>query len=131
ATKLPPQSVACALQALHLLDVDVDSLPVEQLLTNLVVPGRFQHICIEGKDLIIDVAHNPAASERLAQMIKATFGGRRIIGIFAVMEDKDITGVVKPLKEIVDLWILPELTGVNRAAKPQHLQTLLYNATLA
>jgi dihydrofolate synthase/folylpolyglutamate synthase len=54
---------------------------------------------------LIDVAHNPAAAQVLAQTLAAMQIDGEIIAIVGLLDDKDVEGVVGPLLAHVDRWI--------------------------
>lgn len=122
-----PASTACALQALTLLGIKPDQSSLEKL-GSMIIPGRYQRLDYRGKSLLLDVAHNPAAAERLAAMIRREQPSGCVIAVFAVMADKDAEGIVTPMKDLVRFWVLPQLANSTRALKPESLETLLYNA---
>lgn len=76
-------------------------------------PGRLQ---VLNRDplVILDVGHNPAALRAVLSEVKQLWKPRRIISIFAVMGNKDVSSMVKLLKENTELGILVPLT-VERA----------------
>ena len=71
-------------------------------LGNLQIPGRMQSV---GENWLLDVAHNPAASNALADALRA----RKVAGstsvILGMLDDKDVEGFVAPLSGYVDQWI--------------------------
>jgi len=59
--------------------------------------GRFELIELDnGKQLLLDGAHNPAGAEALSDAL-AEYAGRRIILLLGVMGDKDLNGLLTPL----------------------------------
>lgn len=84
-------------------------------------PGRLE-IIHDDPPILIDGAHNPAASEVLARTLKVTFlkRYRRIILILGIMADKDIAGILKPLLPIAQALILTR-PCYPRAASPEIL----------
>ncbi len=68
------------------------------------VLGRMQQIEDDHRWLL-DVAHNPAAAEALAQVLRDRPIGGRTIGLIAMLDDKDVDGVIAPLLDVVDRWI--------------------------
>ena len=54
---------------------------------------------------LLDVAHNPAAAEALALVLRDWPSGGRTIGLIAMLDDKDVDGVISPLLDVVDRWI--------------------------
>lgn len=63
---LPWPSVAAAVQTAYLLKGDISDKAVRKGLDCAELPGRFQCINSCGIDIVLDVAHNPAAAEHLA-----------------------------------------------------------------
>jgi dihydrofolate synthase/folylpolyglutamate synthase len=57
--RLPLPSVAAALQAVALLGISIGRQTLVQVLRRVSLPGRFQRFLLQGRELILDVAHNP------------------------------------------------------------------------
>lgn len=124
---LPSPSVACAVQALLTLGEPVSGAVLRQVLPRLQLAGRFQRASCRGRNLVFDVAHNPAAALLLAANLARTFPQRRIVAVFAVLADKDIAGIVAPLSELIECWHIGDLIDVPRAAKTAKVAAVLYN----
>jgi dihydrofolate synthase/folylpolyglutamate synthase len=62
-------------------------------------------VIADGIEWLFDVAHNPAAARQLASILAAGERGGRTIALLAMLDDKDIEGVVAALDEHVDLWV--------------------------
>jgi len=113
---------------LAVLDALRDKLPVSMEavrrgLTEVTLAGRFQ--LIPGRpQLILDVGHNPHAAQSLASNLAALPPCRHNYAVFAMLNDKDITGVVEALADYVDTWLL---AGINapRGAKAVELKQVL------
>ena len=76
--------------------------------------GRFE--VVQGNpEWILDVAHNPAASEVLAGNLRDRPRSGRTLAIVGILADKDAAGVVRPLLPEVDIWIATSLPGVRGA----------------
>jgi dihydrofolate synthase/folylpolyglutamate synthase len=104
-----------------------ESLPVQladikQALASVNLPGRFEVIPGE-PTLILDVAHNPAASTVLANNLKARNKNGKTVAIFSALNDKDISGTIAPLLPLIDHWYLAPLHGVERACSAKTLKT--------
>jgi dihydrofolate synthase/folylpolyglutamate synthase len=106
-------SVLATLRAMkHLLPIDVNH--INQGLTTVSLAGRFQKFVQESSHqrlVIFDVAHNPHAAIALAENLRKTPCIGRTVGIFAMLVDKDIAGVVDAVKEQIDVW---HLAGINQ-----------------
>jgi len=96
--------------ALAALDSLKEKLPVNMEavrrgLVEVTLPGRFQ--MVPGKPmLILDVAHNPHAARSLVQNLASLPPCPRTFAVFAMLKDKDIAGVVRALKDSVDVWLV-------------------------
>lgn len=111
---LPSDSVAVAIQALQLLDLAIAE-DAYQVLAKVVLSGRFQQAQAEGKVVILDVAHNPAAAGLLAENLAGQPCSGRTLALTAVMADKDIAGLIEPLRTHVDAWFVANLKNNPRA----------------
>lgn len=70
-------------------------------------PGRLQ--LIKGSpDLLLDGAHNPAGAKVLALALESGFSSRPLIGLVAVLAEKDVLGVLSELKQSFSKLILTE-----------------------
>jgi dihydrofolate synthase/folylpolyglutamate synthase len=118
-------NAATVLQALQFVDLPVREASVHQGLALVSVPGRCQHLVINGVDIILDVAHNPAAVVTLREhLLKYPVTGRSL-AVFAVMADKAIAEMVAILKPCFDNWVLARLAGNTRAARVEDVTELL------
>ncbi|WP_295800282.1 bifunctional tetrahydrofolate synthase/dihydrofolate synthase [uncultured Microbulbifer sp.] len=113
---LPPPSVAAAITALALAGELPGAEEICEILESLHMPGRCQQLRWRERDLLLDVGHNPAAAEYLAQWLRAHPVAGRTLALMAAMGDKDIAGLVAPLSELVDHWYPALLPGNERAA---------------
>ncbi|MFO1321654.1 MAG: bifunctional tetrahydrofolate synthase/dihydrofolate synthase [Burkholderiales bacterium] len=111
--------------ALTILDTLKACLPlssgaVREGLLTVELPGRFQ--VLPGVPvMILDVAHNPHAAEKLSQALGAMKCTGRTHAVFGMLRDKDIAGVAGAVKAHVDRWYLGPLEGPRGA----DAQTLL------
>ncbi len=112
---LPMPSVAAALQAFALLGgAWPEDLPA--VLSELSLTGRSQTFLWQGAQLLLDVAHNPAAAEMLAERIRAICPKGRVHSVVAVMADKDRQGIFQPLVSQVHQWYVSGIPYVSRAS---------------
>lgn len=118
--QLPLPSVAAAIQAFILLGGSLSPNRMAEVMTDLRLPGRYQRLRYRDRDLILDVAHNPAAARYLAQKLQG-LAGSRIIAVMAVMEDKDYPAILEILGPLVQQWFFCDLAGMPRAAKATEL----------
>ena len=63
-------------------------------------PGRLE-VLRRSPTVIVDAAHNPAGMAVLAEALTESFNFARLIGVLAVSEDKDVTGVLAELEPVL------------------------------
>ncbi|MGS2723288.1 bifunctional folylpolyglutamate synthase/dihydrofolate synthase [Porticoccus sp. GXU_MW_L64] len=122
---LPYPSAACAVKAAQLLGVELTTNQLAEQLPQSNPPGRFQRIALGDRQLILDVAHNPAAAQLLAQRLPKDGSCQAVL---AMMADKDLPAVIAPFDGLMEQWFLPTLADNPRAAQPSDLCQLLYNS---
>jgi len=96
--------------ALAALDALKDRLPVSMQavrrgLVEVMLSGRFQ-VLPGSPQIILDVAHNPHAAGSLAENLASLPSGHKTFAVFAMLKDKDRQGVVRALKDQVDVWLV-------------------------
>ena len=110
-------NAACVLTTIqslqHLLPVQVDA--IETGLKTVKLAGRFQSWS-NNPDIILDVAHNPHAAKSLAINLKQSRHQGKTIAVFAMLADKDITGVIQALSSEIDAWYVATIDNVRGAA---------------
>lgn len=124
------KSASAALLACNLL---ADDLPVAKehylkAMATIFIPGRLQL----QKDLVstlYDVSHNPQSAKLLADTIKQMDVKGKVHAVFAVLKDKDIFGLIFPLKDCVDRWYPAQLDN-KRAASSDLILTSFKDAEL-
>lgn len=115
------QSAAAALMAVTLLQ---DRLPVamssmQNAMKNLAVSGRLE--LLKGDiNVLLDVSHNPQAAQLLANYVQQ-IPAKQVHAVFSALEDKEVTGLITPLKDCVDHWY-PAQLNTRRAASIEFLQ---------
>src|SRR4029079_15723322 len=65
-------------------------------------PGRLEMI---GDDVLLDCAHNPEGAEALAAALPELVRGRPIALVIAVVADKDLGGLLRPLLPLVSVVV--------------------------
>jgi endonuclease-3 len=60
-------------------------------------PARLQ-VIRTGPYVVLDTTHNPGGAITLARYIEQQFAKKRPVGVFGVLEDKDVKGIVKELE---------------------------------
>lgn len=129
--KLPLPSVAAALQVARLLGLDLQGLDAFKRVAALSVPGRFQILNWKDRQVILDVAHNPAATAYLVErLVQNAQPSSRIHAIVAMMSDKDRMQSLANLKGRVQHWYLADLSYIPRAATVEQMRQTLVDLGL-
>jgi dihydrofolate synthase/folylpolyglutamate synthase len=115
-----------ALQALCAAGLELDSNLSRNALNTVALMGRQQRLNFGGLEVILDVAHNPAAARALAQCLRAEEGP--VLAVASVLGDKDWSGIVHEMGPVIAHWHIAEISDSPRASKGQYLFELLYNA---
>ncbi|PTY36437.1 hypothetical protein BGP77_03825 [Saccharospirillum sp. MSK14-1] len=102
---VPRANQASALQAFALSPFDLSLSQIEAAINQVVLPGRLQHLTVEGRRVVLDVGHNPHAARYLAQRL-ADESWSVVLGMLA---DKDVESVAEALSPIVGEWYLAGL----------------------
>jgi dihydrofolate synthase/folylpolyglutamate synthase len=105
-----------AVKQLNLLPISQKQLSVA--IENTKLAGRFQIKTLNDKIVVLDVAHNPAAVQVLADTLKKD--KQPTIAIFSALEDKNIKKMIGRISPLIDEWLLIPLE-VNRAITLQGL----------
>jgi dihydrofolate synthase/folylpolyglutamate synthase len=123
---LLPVNISLALQALVSAGFVVNARTCLEALKYLSLPGRQQRVKFQGVDLLLDVAHNPAAARVLAAKIPIIKG--TTYAVASVLNDKDWVGIVAEIHRSVDVWLLGKITDNHRAMETQRLVEVVYNS---
>lgn len=121
--QLPLPSIAAALQVVAILGLDLLNMDAFARIAALRVPGRFQSVQWRERQVILDVAHNPAATAYLVErLVKAVAPAAKVHGIVAMMIDKDRAQSLENLKGRINHWYLADLSFIPRAASVEQLR---------
>jgi dihydrofolate synthase/folylpolyglutamate synthase len=82
-------------------------------------PGRLERMR-SAPTVFIDAAHNPAGAAALAQALAEEFDFRFLIGVIAVMADKDVDGILAALEPAFD-QVVVTTNGSPRALEVEAL----------
>lgn len=124
---IPIQNVSTALAALRVLNVSLSTEKINQIIKETRLPGRYQ-VLAEGPKVVLDVAHNPQASEHLKQKILSE-KYERLHLVVAMLADKDIQESIEPMFELAAKWYTADL-NVPRGASSEVFQPLLVGQEL-
>ncbi|AEF39571.1 bifunctional tetrahydrofolate synthase/dihydrofolate synthase [Hoyosella subflava] len=100
-------------------DRQLDVEAVRDAFASVASPGRLERVRA-APTVFLDAAHNPHGAKALASALSSEFDFRRLIGIVAVMADKDASGIVEALEPVFD-EIVVTTNGSSRAMHPDEL----------
>ena len=116
-------NAAAALAALDAAGIGASEEARRRGLAGTDWPGRFQRL--ENGRVVLDGAHNPAASRRLAHTWHEEYGGHgRATVILGVLRDKDYTAICRALEGLAARFLTVP-TRSPRAASPDELLAAL------
>ncbi|MCW5876133.1 MAG: hypothetical protein KIS85_04540 [Anaerolineales bacterium] len=92
-------------------------------------PGRFE-LLQSDPPLLLDAAHSPGAARALRGALDDYFPGRRVVLVLGVSADKDLGGLLEPLRDLVEGAIATQ-SEHPRAMPAGELQAHLAQAGLA
>ncbi|MET8799656.1 folylpolyglutamate synthase/dihydrofolate synthase family protein [Nocardia sp. NPDC004568] len=100
--------------------LDIDA--VRAGFAEVTSPGRLERMR-NAPTLFIDAAHNPAGAAALAATLTAEFDFRKLVGVVAVLADKDVAGILTALEPVFD-EIVVTTNGSPRALPVDQLADL-------
>ena len=89
-------------------------------LESAFLPGRFQHVSMDGREVILDGAHNPHALTALAATLKAS-GEEPGCVIFSCMKDKDLDAMLPLVRDLTVGPVLVAPMAYDRACPARDL----------
>jgi dihydrofolate synthase/folylpolyglutamate synthase len=83
-------------------------------------PGRLE-VVRTSPTVLVDAAHNPAGMAATAAAVDTDFGFTRLVGVLAVMADKDVEGILEPLEPLLDEVVVTRNSSP-RSLAPEELR---------
>lgn len=110
------KNAATAIMVLELLQpvLPVSQQAIKSGILATKLPGRFQ-VLSNNPTVIIDVAHNPQATQALAATLQRYNWPGKTIAVAGLLQDKDIEQTLRPLVPITDNWYLADLSEVHQS----------------
>jgi dihydrofolate synthase/folylpolyglutamate synthase len=116
-------NAACALAAVEaFLGGGAETLDFERVRTAFAAfssPGRLE-VVRRSPTVLVDAAHNPAGAEALVAAVEESFGFERLVGVVAVLADKDARGMLEILEPLLHEVVITRTTSA-RALDPEEL----------
>ena len=119
------KNAALAVAAVEVLAGHGYAVKKEHIVSGLAAvrwPGRLE-VVRHNPTVILDGAHNPAASNVLVDSLKRCYTWRRLILVFGVLKDKKYREMMKRLCPLADRVILT-LPNTERAVPPERLSPI-------
>lgn len=85
----------------------LDSDAVRDAFASVTAPGRLERVR-SAPTVFIDAAHNPHGARALATALSEEFDFRKLVGVIAVMADKDATGILAALEPVLDELVVTQ-----------------------
>ena len=115
-------NAAVAVDALAQANLAISPQAITTGLASVFWPGRFQQVA---PNLILDGAHNPAASWQLVQTWKECHRGTTPTVIFGGLKDKNLSQMLEALSQIASRFFLVPVQN-DRSASPSDLKAPSY-----
>ena len=112
AGRQQPGNAAAAVAVLAELGtrLPLDARAIARGLRGVRLQGRFE-VRASDPPWILDVAHNPQATEQLAENLRALPAKGRTLAVVGVLKDKDAPALIAPLLAHVDIWFTVATSG--------------------
>ena len=118
-------NIFSAAQALLLMGRELNDQQLRQALGRLQLKGRRELQKIASKEYLLDVAHNPAAVNKMLEYNDVTYCNGRVISLFSAMEDKDIGAIIEACDGRFDAWFTADQPANSRAARGSEIAAQL------
>lgn len=123
---LPGLHLNAAASAIVASTLIQDRLPIGEediraALPKMFVAGRQQMVQLDdGVDALFDVSHNPQSARLLSSRLTSMKPQGKILAVFSALKDKDISGMILPLKDCIHRWF-PAQLDIKRATSRDDL----------
>jgi dihydrofolate synthase / folylpolyglutamate synthase len=122
--KYVPANMAVAIAALEAAGVDLDSGSVQRGVHRATLPGRFELRCFQGRQVVLDGAHNAEAAEALRESLSETFPECRLVLITGMVQGHDPLDFYGPLLKMTSAVHIAPI-DFHRAVDPADLERVL------
>ncbi|MFW6641788.1 bifunctional folylpolyglutamate synthase/dihydrofolate synthase [Nocardiopsis algeriensis] len=82
-------------------DTGLDPAIVGEALAGVDSPGRLE-VVRTSPTVVADAAHNPAGMAATVAAMEEAFSFSKLVGVVAIMADKDVEGILDPLEPLLD-----------------------------
>jgi dihydrofolate synthase / folylpolyglutamate synthase len=88
----------------------LDIEAVRDAFANLRVPGRLERLR-SAPTVVVDAAHNPHGAAAAAAAVRSEFSFRRLVGVVAILGDKDADGILAALEPVLDEIVVTQVAS--------------------
>ena len=81
---------------------------IEAAAAAAAVPGRLEQVA-DDPPVFVDVAHNREAAAALARSLPAIAQGSPVVGVVAILDDKDAQGIIAELAPVLECAVFSEI----------------------
>ncbi len=112
-------NAALALAAVEAFtNVALDPELVRDAFSKVTSPGRCE-VVYKDPTVIIDAAHNPHGAAAIAKTINSEFDFELVVGVVAVLADKDVDGILENLSTCLEYIIITQNSSARAMAAEQ------------
>ncbi|MEV4356409.1 bifunctional folylpolyglutamate synthase/dihydrofolate synthase [Nonomuraea sp. NPDC004186] len=118
-------NAVCALAAVEALTGGDDPLDIDlvrQAFAQAASPGRME-VVRRTPTVVIDAAHNPGGMQATLEGLHEAFDFAKVVGVLAVMRDKDVDALLELLEPMLDEIIVTRNSSP-RSMSPEELASL-------
>jgi dihydrofolate synthase / folylpolyglutamate synthase len=109
------RNAACALAAVEaFFGATTERLRIDLVTEGFAAvtsPGRLE-VVRRGPTVLLDAAHNPAGAAATVAAIQESFSFTRLVGVIAIMADKDARGVLEALEPVLDELVVTQNSSI-------------------
>ncbi|WP_046469524.1 bifunctional folylpolyglutamate synthase/dihydrofolate synthase [Allosalinactinospora lopnorensis] len=100
-------------------DDRLDPELIGSALSGVDSPGRLE-VVRRSPTVLIDSAHNPAGMAASVETVEEAFSFTRLVGVVAIMADKDVEGILEPLEPLLTEVVVTRNSSP-RSLRPEEL----------
>jgi dihydrofolate synthase/folylpolyglutamate synthase len=93
---------------------------VAEGLDQVRAPARLE-VVRRSPTVLLDTCHNPHGTRATIEAVRESFGFTTLVGVLAMMADKDVTGVLEALSDDIGQLVVTGIAGTARALTPEAL----------
>ena len=93
---------------------------VAEGLDTVRAPARLE-VVRRSPTVLLDTCHNPPGTRATIEALRESFGFTTLVGVLAMMADKDVTGVLEALADDVGQLVVTGIAGTSRALTAEAL----------